>query len=958
MTQAKVRESHSDSGLQSLEPVAVVGISAVYPSVQSAEDYWGLIRETSPQCSCESSGLDEDSPWNRCGKRMPNGSRAGGGLGDLDIDPARFGIPPAQARSMARMQILMLEAARRCMEDAGRTDRALPDGRTDVIVGTCFGFDRHYANALRVEGVRYADELARGSTVTGRESVGQVVQEARRSLSRRFGGSAHDRVGEMASTIPARIATAFKLHGRAIVCEAADATSFIALSHALTCLRGGGSDAVLVVAGQRRESGFLPHALRTKGLLDLSSSPFSAGGHGFVLGEGVGALLLKRLSSALRDGDRIYATIRSCALRQDTRPGPFRRTASAERWEDTARAAYRAASIPADSVQYLECVGCGAAHETEAEMAGVGGVLGRPSESPVAVGSVRDRLGHTLANAGLASVSKVALALYHRTLPPYWNHGRAPEIDFRGTPFHVPRHAEDWPSGVRGTPRRAAVNGSSMTGVLCHLVMEEHRLDETRPNAPCPPPPRRKRPAGGAEPIAILAHGGYFAGAADADAFWRATLSGRDGIAPAPEALLKRELYHAPGKLSLTHTYADKVASVTVPTTPPPDLVVDPRRYAELDAAQRTVLAVAGELFSRYAPSALGGPGLVAVGSNLSLQRERRANSALAVGEVEAALAELPFLADLPEDERGALHERVREDFAALDGLWSPTLLDSSLASGGAALVAHEYGLEAVPLAVEAACASSLAALDVAIGALRCNAVDYAIAGGVELPCNVLDLVLCSSLRLLSHDRIRPFDAAADGFTPGDGCALFLLKRYADARREGDRILGVIRGIGASSDARSLIAPDDEGQSRAMRRAFEQVDFTPATVDYLEAHGTGTQLGDRTEITAVSQVYAAPGRRPLSIGSAKSFFGHTFAAAGSAGLLRALHAIRTATLPPNAGLRSVNPALGLAAIPATVASEASPWPAVPERPRRAAVSSFGTGGINYHLLVEEHREEF
>ncbi|MDT9682816.1 beta-ketoacyl synthase N-terminal-like domain-containing protein [Streptomyces sp. TRM76323] len=957
MAQTKARENPSDSGPDPSEPVAVVGISAVYPSAQSTEDYWDLIRETPPQCACEGPGFPEDPLRNHRGKRVPDGSCAGSGLDGLDVDPARFGIPPAQARSMARMQILMLEAARRCMEDAGRTDRALPDERTDVVVGTCLGFDRHYANALRVEGVRYADELVRGCAAAGREPAGQMVQEARGALLRHFGGSAHDRVGEMASTIPARIATAFGLHGRAVVCEAADATSFVVLAHAITCLRDGGSDAALVVTGQRRESGFLPHALRTKGLLDPCSSPFSARGRGFAPGEGVGALLLKRLSSALRDGDRVYATIRSCVLRQDARPGPFRRTASVEHWEETLRAAYRAASIPADSVQYLECAGCGAAHETEAEVAGAGGVLGRSAGRPVVVGSARDRLGHTLANAGLASVSKVALALYHRTLPPYWSHGRTPEIDFRGTPFRVPRRAEEWPADDRGTPRRAAVNGSSVTGVLCHLVMEEHRRDETRPVAPSSLPPRRKRTAGGAEPIAVLAHGGYFAGAADADAFWRTTLSGRDGIGPAPEALLNRELYHAPGKLSLTHTYTDRVAPVAVPTAPPPGLDIDPRRYAELDGAQRTVLAVAGELFSRYDTSALGGPGLIAVGSNLSLRRERRANSALAVEEVESAVAGLPFLADLPEDERKALREKVREDFAALDGLWSPTLLDSSLASGGAALVAHEFGLEAVPLAVEAACASSLAALDVAIGALRRNAVDYAVAGGVELPCNVLDLVLCSSLRLLSHDRIRPFDAAADGFTPGDGCALFLLKRYADARRAGDRILGVIRGIGASSDARSLIAPDAAGQSTAMRRAFEQVDFAPEAVDYLEAHGTGTELGDRTEIAAVTEVYAAPGRRPLAIGSAKSFFGHTFAAAGSAGLLRALHAVRTATLPPNAGLRTVNPALDLAAIPATVSCEASPWPAVPGRPRRAAVSSFGTGGINYHLLVEEHREE-
>lgn len=934
-----------------VEPIAIVGMSALYPAARGVEEYWNLISGDSPARSVEETGLRDDSV-------RDSGRAAGDGLDDLEVDPACFGIPPAQAGSMARLQFLMLEAARRCVEDAGGADRSLPRERTDVVVGACLGTDRHYANALRVEGAAYVDELARGCAASGQELVQQVVEQAHQSLLRRFGGSAHDRVGEMASTIPARIATAFGLHGRTVVCEAADATSFVALAHALTCLRSGGSDAALVVTGQRRESGLLEHALKRKGLLEPGSGPLSAHGRGLVLGEGVGALLLKRLSRALRDGDRVYATIRACAVRHDARPGPFCRTASAERWEDAVRTAYRAAAVGPDSVRYLECVGSGVAHETMAETAGTGRVLGRGADGPVAVGSVRDRLGHTVANAGLASVSKVALALYHRVIPPYRDDGHASGPDFLGAEFRVPYRAERWHSDPRGVPRRAAVNGASVTGVLCHLVMEECVRDATPRNPPFRASTRQRwRQTDGAEPIAVLAHGGYFAGASDADAFWHATLAGHGGIGPAPEALLNRELYYSPGKLSLLHTYADRVAPVAVPTAPPAGLDVDPHRYAELDGAQRIVLAVAHELFSRYDASRLGGAGMVAVGSNLSLRRARRANSALTVKEVESAVDTIALLRDLSEDEAEALRNRARTGFTALSGLWSPDLIDSCLASGSAALVANEYGLAAVPMAVEAACASSLAALDVAIGALRCGAVDYALAGGVELPCNVLDLVLCSSLRLLSRDRIRPFDAAADGFTPGDGCALFLLKRYEDARCEGAPILGVIRGVGASSDARSLIAPDAAGQVKAMRRAFEQADFAPATVDYLEAHGTGTEVGDRTEIAAVSRVYAAPRRRPLAIGSAKSFFGHTFAAAGGAGLLRVLQALRAATLPPNTGLRCVNPALDLAAIPAVVSTEASPWPAVPERPRRAAVSSFGTGGINYHLLVEEHREE-
>ncbi|WP_309032805.1 beta-ketoacyl [acyl carrier protein] synthase domain-containing protein, partial [Streptomyces alfalfae] len=275
-------------------------------------------------------------------------------------------------------------------------------------------------------------------------------------------------------------------------------------------------------------------------------------------------------------------------------------------------------------------------------------------------------------------------------------------------------------------------------------------------------------------------------------------------------------------------------------------------------------------------------------------------------------------------------------------------------ASGTAALIAGAYGLDAVPFAVEAACASSLAALDTALTALRSGAVDYALAGGVELPCSARDMVLCSALGLLSHTRITPFDAGADGFTPGDGCALFLLKRRSDAVRDGDEIVALLTGSGASNDAKSLIAPDVDGQVRAMRQAFTQVAHGPADVDYLEAHGTGTKVGDRVEITATGRVYGGAARpRPLEIGSAKGFVGHTFAAAGGAGLLRALLALRARTLPPHTHLDRLNPALGLDDLPAAIGTRPRPWPAAPGAPRRAAVSSFGTGGINYHLLVEE-----
>ncbi|MFD6286014.1 polyketide synthase [Streptomyces sp. NPDC060205] len=969
------------------EPVAIVGISALYPGVRGPDEYWQLLNEQFP---------------------VPATSRAVSGLDDVEVDVARFGIPPAQARSMARMQILMLEAARQCLADAGHPGRALPVERTDVITGTCFGLDRQHANALRVEAIRHVREVERAALFAGADadSARRAAEELRLLLAGRLHGSPHDRVGEMASTIPARIATAFTFHGRTLAMESADATSYATVAQAVLNLRGGLSDAVLVVAGQRRESPLFARALAAKGLTSGTSHPFatadSGSGSGFVLGEGVGALLLKRLSTAVRDGDRIYATILDCSLRHDPRPGPFSASPSVGLRHSTAVGSLRAAAVRPETVQYVECVGSGVPHEVRAELAALAALHEGAAAGSVTVGSVKDRLGHTFANAGIAALSKVALALHHRRIPPQLEPADAAEFARSGTPLRHSDAGRPWPTGREGHPRRATVHGTSLTGTLCHLVLEEHQgpvhgeepdglryeqeeheragshgrtpaVEAARPTPPRPPhplTPLTRLPGDGptaryavgntasdAEPIAVVGLAGRFADSPDTESFWQAVRSGVSRIGPVPQTVLDRDLYYAPGALSLTHSYTDQGAHTTLPTAPPPGLGISPARHASMDGAQRLALDVAAQLLAGRGTTTVDGRGLIAVGSNLGLSRERRLNAESSLQELEETIGRLDALGGLSPLQRKSLLTSLRDRMGPPDEGVPPDLLDGCLAGGIAALLANEYGLDAVPLAVEAACASSLAAIDVAVGALRAGTADFAIAGGVELACNARDMVLCSALGLLSHSRNAPFDAGADGFTPGDGCGLFLLRRYGDALRDGDEIFGLVRGVGASNDAKSLIAPDVAGQTRAMERAFAQVDFAPLAVDYLEAHGTGTKVGDRVEIAAVAKVYGGAGRaRPLEIGSAKSFYGHTFAAAGSAGLLRTLLAMRARTLPPHTNLRTLNPALDLAAVPAVISTEPSVWTRQPGQPRRAAVSSFGTGGINYHVLVEEHAE--
>jgi acyl transferase domain-containing protein len=227
------------------------------------------------------------------------------------------------------------------------------------------------------------------------------------------------------------------------------------------------------------------------------------------------------------------------------------------------------------------------------------------------------------------------------------------------------------------------------------------------------------------------------------------------------------------------------------------------------------------------------------------------------------------------------------------------------------------------------------------------------LAGAVSRADDLFLHVGFAALQALSYTgQSRPFHAEADGLLPAEGACMFALRRLEDAERDGEKILGVIRGVGLSNDGRDrgLLVPSESGQVRAMRQAFELSGLTPGDIDYVECHATGTTVGDATEIASLNTVY---GTRPegLSLGSFKANCGHLITAAGGAGLLKMLAAMEHELMPMTPHVDAPNPALASTSL--RVLSESLPWPST--RPRRAGVSAFGFGGNNAHLLVEQYQ---
>ena len=309
-----------------------------------------------------------------------------------------------------------------------------------------------------------------------------------------------------------------------------------------------------------------------------------------------------------------------------------------------------------------------------------------------------------------------------------------------------------------------------------------------------------------------------------------------------------------------------------------------------------------------------------------------------------------PCAARLPRE----LHQRMG---ARLPEITEDTM-PGELANCIAGRIANIFNFHGPNFVTDAACASAMAALTAAVEGLIEKDFDVAVTGGIDRNMGAPTFVKFCKIGALSGTGTRPYADGADGFVMGEGAVIFLLKRLADAERDGDKIYAVLRGIGASSDGKGkgITAPNPAGQKLCIRRAWENAGLSPATATLIEGHGTSTRVGDVVEVESFTEVlsgFHVPAGT-VALGSVKSNIGHLKGAAGAAGLLKTALALRDKLLPPSVHCEHPNPNIDFVHSPLYVNGELRPWTEAADGVRRAGVSAFGFGGTNFHAVLEEY----
>lgn len=453
--------------------------------------------------------------------------------------------------------------------------------------------------------------------------------------------------------------------------------------------------------------------------------------------------------------------------------------------------------------------------------------------------------------------------------------------------------------------------------------------------------PEKPSSTGKALDIAIIGMECVFPDAKNLAEYWRNIILGKDCVTEVPEERWNKDLYYQPDSNGSDVSHSKWGGFIPKIDFDPLEFGIPPQSLAAIEPTQLLTLLVAKRAMED---------------AGYGEKQINRENISVIIGaEGGNDLANSYSFRGYYKQVFGELHEEVEKAFPQTTEDSFPGILANVIAGR----ITNRLDLGGRNFTVDAACASSIAAIDLACQELILGKSDMVLTGGADLHNGINDYLMFSSTHALSRKgRCATFDSAADGIALGEGVAILVLKRYEDALRDGDRIYSVIKGVGGSSDGKALglTAPRKIGQVRALERAYDQAGISAATVGLVEAHGTGTVVGDKTELTALTNLFLKSGALPSQthLGSVKTQIGHTKCAAGLAGLIKATMSVYHGVKPPTLHLQQPNAYFDAHTSPFAFHAKTGLWS---EKERYAGISAFGFGGTNFHMVIENHPQK-
>ncbi|HBO44807.1 MAG TPA: hypothetical protein DD670_12930, partial [Planctomycetaceae bacterium] len=964
-----MKKTYSDSA------VAVIGMGCRLPGAKNLDQFWELVRGGRTAC-----GRVPDERLNRKLYYHPARGTVNRTYSDLaalvSYEPVDRQLCPLSEKAIAShdlAHVTLCEVAAAACRHAGFDPAAVPHPNTGVYVGhaaasgvaaelTYATFIGQTAKFLR-ETARF-EQLGQG---LGEEVIREMIDEVRRDCPRRAADGTPYFGASLAAGL---IAETFALDGPYMSFNAACASSSRALVQAIRALQLGNVDMAIVGGASCFHSDTLVLFAQSHSLSPTGSHPFSAEADGLVVGEGYVVLLLKMLSRAVADGNRILAVLPSAGLSSDGRG----KSLWAPRPEGQIEAVGRAygGEVAIDQLEYIEAHATSTSLGDVTEISALTKVLdGRlPPGKKIPAGSAKLNVGHTLEVAGLVGVLKTILALEHDLIPPAIdNRPLNPQIDWESVPIYIPRTEVPWPRHADGTPRRAGVSAFGIGGLNVHVVVDDFvgprsttlqvatlpseasvardEASEPENNGREGPKPVSARRVNEDGAVAIVGRGAVVPGALTLEAFWDLLTSGRDPKIVAPENRWN------PNDVFRPETTSPKIRGGYVTgfeydwrkhKIPPKEIAqASPLQFMILDAVDQAIQR-SGYHERPFDRRRVG----VVVGTTFGGACAAELAVCLRLPDFQERLAQLLRKKGIAED----LIEGIARSYGEVLLKHMPILLDetgSFTASALASRITKTFDLMGSAVAVDAAGASSMAALGCCVEFLRSGDCDMMVCVGGEQDMTSVHFEEWSVRGRLPVGASRsPMDALADGTLPGEGCGAVLLKRLSDARRDGDPIFGIVRGVGAAYDP-----CQDRAVRLAVGRALADAGASAADVALVETTASGVAHADAAQWRGLAEALSHPARsRPAVLSISAGQLGDTGAGAGMVALLKATMELDSLAIPADPGLERVSPRLARHAEVLTV--PLAPTTLAPDRHRSvlAGVHSGSPEEVTYHAYLE------